>query len=106
MHILVARIGRVGDTVMMTPALNAILQCYPDAEITIIASPEGKLLLNDFHPGIKQIWTWDRHGIFKAYTDRIRLLRDKFLGQVIVEIAGFHWQRMVTQASAGMDRRL
>ncbi len=75
MRILAVRVGRVGDTVMMTPALNAILQCYPQAEITILASPEGKLLLNDFHPNIKQIWTWDRHGVIKSYTDRKKLLK-------------------------------
>ena len=74
MHILAIRVGRVGDTVMMTPALNAILQCYPQAEITILASPEGKLLLKDFHPRIKEIWTWDRHGLIRAYTDKTKLL--------------------------------
>ena len=76
MRILAVRVGRVGDTVMMTPALNAILQCYPQAEITILASPEGKLLLSDFHPNIKQIWTWDRHGVFKSWSDKRRILSD------------------------------
>ena len=75
MHILAVRVGRVGDTVMMTPALSAILQCHPQAELTILASPEGKLLLNDFHPNIKQVWTWDRHGLFKSYADRRALLK-------------------------------
>ncbi|MGD2054577.1 MAG: glycosyltransferase family 9 protein [Gammaproteobacteria bacterium] len=76
MRILAVRVGRVGDTVMMTPALNAILQCYPQAEITILTSPEGKLLLSDFHPNIKQLWTWDRHGFFKSLSDKRRLLSD------------------------------
>jgi heptosyltransferase-2 len=75
MHILAVRVGRVGDTVMMTPALSAILQCYPQAQLTILASPEGKLLLNDFHPNIKQIWTWDRHGVVKSYADKRSLLK-------------------------------
>lgn len=75
MHILAVRIGRVGDTVMITPALSAILKCHPHAQITVLTSPEGKLLLNDFHPNIKHIWTWDRHGLIKAYTDRIKLLK-------------------------------
>ena len=70
MRILAVRIGRVGDTVMMTPALNAILHCYPQAQVTILASPDGKRLLNDFHPNIKEIWTWDRHGLIKSYTDK------------------------------------
>jgi ADP-heptose:LPS heptosyltransferase len=60
---------------MMTPALNAILQCHPQAQLTILASPEGKLLLSDFHPNIKQIWTWDRHGLFKSFTDKRKLLK-------------------------------
>ena len=75
MHILAVRVGRVGDTVMMTPALNAILQCHPQAELTILASPEGKLLLDDFNPRIKQVWTWDRHGLYKSYADKRALLK-------------------------------
>jgi len=73
MRILAVRIGRVGDTVMMTPALCAILQCYPQAHVTILTSPEGKLLLRDFHPAVKQIWTWDRHGLFKNIADKRKL---------------------------------
>ncbi len=75
MQILVVRVGRVGDTVMMTPALQAILQCYPDAQLTILASPEGKSLLRDFSPAIKEIWTWDRHGPVKSYLDKQALLK-------------------------------
>ncbi|MGB5278407.1 MAG: glycosyltransferase family 9 protein [Gammaproteobacteria bacterium] len=75
MHILAVRIGRVGDTVMMTPALSAILKCHPQAQLTILASPEGKVLLKDFHPNIKQIWTWDRHGLIKSYANKRHLLQ-------------------------------
>jgi len=74
--ILAIRVGRVGDTVMMTPALTALLQYYPDAEITLLLSPVGKLLLKDFHPNIKDIWTWNRSGIFKPITDKNRILQD------------------------------
>ncbi|MDB4575727.1 glycosyltransferase family 9 protein [bacterium] len=74
--ILAIRVGRVGDTVMMTPALTALLQYYPDAEITLLLSPVGKSLLKDFHPNIRDIWTWDRSGIFKPIADKNRILRD------------------------------
>lgn len=63
MQILAVRVGRVGDTVMMTPALSAILQNYPDAELTILSSPEGKFLLDDYDPRIKTIWSWNRNGL-------------------------------------------
>lgn len=74
MRILTVRVGRVGDTVMITPALSAILQCYPQAQLTILASPEGRLVLDGFHPNINQIWTWDRHGLIKSYRNKRALL--------------------------------
>jgi ADP-heptose:LPS heptosyltransferase len=61
-RILVIRVGRVGDTVMMTPALKALIRIYPDAEFTLVVSPEGKRLLADYSHQIKNIISWDRHG--------------------------------------------
>ncbi len=74
-NILAVRVGRVGDTVMMTPALTAILQYYPDTEITLLLSPIGKTLLKNFHHNIKDIWTWNRSGIFKPGVDKKALLK-------------------------------
>ena len=70
MKILAVRVGRVGDTVMMTPALSEIIQYYPDAEITLLTSPVGKHLLNNFHPNITDIWSWQRSGILKPYINK------------------------------------
>ncbi|MBE9568421.1 MAG: glycosyltransferase family 9 protein [Proteobacteria bacterium] len=75
MKILAVRVGRVGDTVMMTPALTALLQYYPEAEMTLLVSPVGKLLLSNFHDNIKDTWTWDRSGIFKPATDKNAILK-------------------------------
>ncbi len=75
MNILAVRIGRVGDTVMLTPALTALIQYYPDAKITLLTSPVGKHLLADFHPHITDIWSWDRSGLFKPLLDKIKLRR-------------------------------
>ncbi|MDH5612951.1 MAG: glycosyltransferase family 9 protein [Gammaproteobacteria bacterium] len=74
--ILAVRVGRVGDTVMMTPALTALLQYYPGAEITLLVSPVGKLLLNDFHPNIKNIWTWNRSGLIRPALDKRDILNN------------------------------
>jgi len=73
--ILAVRVGRVGDTVMMTPALTALLQYYPDAEITLLTSPVGKLLLSDFHPNIKDIWTWNRSGLLKPVIEKNKIIK-------------------------------
>lgn len=74
-RILAVRVGRVGDTVMMTPALTALLSYFPDAEITLLVSPVGKLLLKDFHPHIKALWTWNRSGLFTPTRDRHSILK-------------------------------
>lgn len=60
MKILVIRIGRAGDMVMMTPALTALIDKYPAADITVLTSPDGRRVLKDFHPQIKNIWILDR----------------------------------------------
>ena len=75
MKILAVRVGRVGDTVMMTPALTALFQYYPDAEVTLLVSPVGKHLLKNFHPQINDIWTWNRSGIIRPLIDKNTILK-------------------------------
>jgi len=75
MRILAVRVGRVGDTVMMTPALTALLQYYPEADITLLVSPVGKALLKDFHHNIKDIWTWNRSGLIRPVIDKKNILK-------------------------------
>jgi len=72
--ILAVRVGRVGDTVMMTPALRALIDYYPGAGITLLTSPVGRLLLKDFHPNIREIWTWNRSGLLQPARDKRKLL--------------------------------
>jgi ADP-heptose:LPS heptosyltransferase len=61
---------------MMTPALTALTQYYPDAEITLLVSPAGRALLKDFHSNIKDIWTWNRSGILRPIKDRNRIIQN------------------------------
>ena len=74
MRVLVARIGRAGDMVMTTPALTAIINSYPDIQITLLTSPDGRRILKNFHPAIKEIWVWNRSGI-GALFNKIRIRR-------------------------------
>jgi ADP-heptose:LPS heptosyltransferase len=76
MNILAVRVGRVGDTVMMTPALTALIQYYPDAKITLLTSPVGKHLLKDFHPNVVDIWSWNRSGVLKPYIDKANIRKN------------------------------
>lgn len=45
---------------MMTAALSALLDHYPDAEFTLLTSADGKRVLSDSHERIKDIWLYDR----------------------------------------------
>lgn len=75
MKILVVRIGRAGDMVMITPALKALTDKYPAAEITILTSTDGRRVLKDFHPQIKNVWILDRKKLF-PFIQRLKIKRD------------------------------
>lgn len=74
MKILVIRIGRAGDMVMVTPALTALIGKYHDAKITLLTSPDGRRVLNDFHPQINNIWVLDRKKLF-PFIQRMQIKR-------------------------------
>lgn len=113
MNILAVRVGRVGDTVMMTPALSALTLYYPDANITLLTSPAGKHLLTDFHPNVIDIWSWERSGILQPYIDKASIkhkLHNKHFDKIFCfdtspRIAGlfsdykgeFYWFQGVTE---------
>lgn len=76
MKILVIRNGRVGDTVMATSAITALLNIYPEAKITIIVSPEGSRLLKGFHERVEAIWVWSRYGLgIKSKRDKKEIIK-------------------------------
>lgn len=62
----------IGDAVMTTPAISAIREHFPHAEITILANVMvSKLFLH--HPGIDSIITFDRQGKHHGVAGRLRL---------------------------------
>jgi len=102
MKLLAVRVGRVGDTVMMTPALTALLQYYPEAEITLLVSPVGKLLLKGFHPNIKEIWTWNRSGLFRPLLDKRNIL-NKLKTAHFDKIICFDTSHRIADLFTGLD---
>lgn len=74
MKVLVVRVGRLGDLVMITPALDAIFERYPEAECTLVTSAEGRGVLRDFHPRLVAIWPRE-DGTLRRFLARARLRR-------------------------------
>lgn len=61
--ILVVRVGRVGDMVMITAALNAILKHFKQSEIHILTDGDGKRVLKDFDNRVTQFYSYNRKSL-------------------------------------------
>ncbi len=62
-RVLVSRVGRVGDMVMITPALHALLRLYPNAELHLLTSPDGAFVLRGFDPRVTRRIVYRRKGL-------------------------------------------
>jgi len=71
-RILIRAVNRVGDAVMTTPALGAIREAFPQAEITLLANPLVSQLFSP-HPWVDRVITFDRNGTHKGVTGKFRL---------------------------------
>jgi len=58
--LLVIRIGRAGDMVMITPSLLALLESYPEHEVHILTSTDGKRVLSGFDPRVTDIFVYEK----------------------------------------------
>lgn len=59
-RILVVRVGRGGDLVMITPALRMLLDGLPDAEVDLLTSAEGPRILRGFDPRLTRFHLYHR----------------------------------------------
>lgn len=67
-RILVVRTDRIGDVVLTLPVIDALKQCYPNAEIDFLVSPRVSELLSDY-PNINIV-----HSIEKVTASGIKSL--------------------------------
>lgn len=65
--ILVIRVGRTGDIVMITAALQAILKKHPQARIDVLTSPDGRRLLNGFDPRLNVRYVHERKSLWEYF---------------------------------------
>lgn len=70
--ILIIRIDRVGDMIISTPAIRAVRNNYPDAEIHLLASIDNKdLIINN--PNINKVLVYKNDSIENNYDMAIAL---------------------------------
>jgi len=63
MKILAVRVGRAGDILMVTAALKAILDKWPEAELHVLTSLDGKRVLKGFHERLTSLIIYQRKGL-------------------------------------------
>jgi ADP-heptose:LPS heptosyltransferase len=55
-RVLVVRVGRGGDLVMLTPALRLLLDAFPAAQVDLWTGAEGPRFLSGFDPRLARFW--------------------------------------------------
>jgi len=73
--ILVRAVNWIGDAVMSTPALIAVRETFPKAEITLLANPMVGQLLQG-HPALDRVMLFDRKLKHRGLLGRLRLARE------------------------------
>ncbi|MFC1747692.1 glycosyltransferase family 9 protein [Pseudomonadota bacterium] len=63
MKILVIRVGRVGDMLMISPAVKALMDQYPEAEFHMLTSADGQRVFKGFSPRLTTFLLHDRKAL-------------------------------------------
>ncbi len=71
-RLLVRALNWIGDAVMSTPALAAVRETFPKAEITLLANPVVAQLL-DGHPAIDRIIIFDQKKEHRGVSGKVHL---------------------------------
>ncbi|MBU8871716.1 MAG: glycosyltransferase family 9 protein [Gemmatimonadales bacterium] len=58
--ILIVRVGRGGDLIMITPAVNALLAAHPEAELHLLTSADGRRIMANYSPRITKTYSYTR----------------------------------------------
>jgi heptosyltransferase-2 len=70
--LLIRSVNWIGDAVMTTPAIDAIRENFPQAEISLLANPLVSQLFQHY-PALDRIITFDRAGRHRGALGRLRL---------------------------------
>lgn len=73
--ILVIRVGRVGDMVMITPSLRALLENYPDHDLHILTSQDGKRVLFGFDSRVTKIYVYEKRRLLNTVS-RLKQIKE------------------------------
>lgn len=93
--ILISKLRGIGDAILMTPALEAVHEHFPEAEITLIV-PRACSQLFLCHPGVTDVWEVEaKHPIFWSF----RITGELFDLYLDLNSTGHsHWMQKISLA--------
>jgi heptosyltransferase-2 len=74
-RILIRAVNWLGDAVMTTPAIGAIRSSFPDAHITLLATPLVAEMFSP-HEWINEVMIYDKKGRHSGLAGRLRIARE------------------------------
>jgi heptosyltransferase-2 len=74
-RILIRAVNWLGDAVMTTPAIGAIRDSFPDAHITLLATPLVAEMFSP-HDWINEVMIYDKKGRHSGLAGRLRIARE------------------------------
>jgi ADP-heptose:LPS heptosyltransferase len=104
--ILVVRVGHAGDMVMITPALNAILQAFPEDQIHLMTSREGRRVMKGYHPRLTHTWIYHRRFLQGPWLKRtlVRELRSQNYTRAYIFESNPHYHLLLVGTASSVYR--
>jgi lipopolysaccharide heptosyltransferase II len=99
-RILIIKLGALGDVVLATPHMRAIVEAYPEAEVTLLTSPACASLVQGL-PGLEVV-AFERRGFAEMWRVLAWLRRRRFA--VVFDLQGSLRSRFMTRCSGARQR--
>ena len=99
-RILIIKLGALGDVVLATPHMRAIVEAYPEAEVTLLTSPACAVLVQGL-PGLEVV-AFERRGFAEMWRVLAWLRRRRFA--VVFDLQGSLRSRLMTRCSGARQR--
>lgn len=73
-EILIVSLTNIGDIIAICPAMDVVMNAFPQANISIIMGPKGRSLF-DGNANLKRVFVYDKHAPFQEKIKWVRSLR-------------------------------
>ncbi len=81
-NILVISLSNIGDIIMICPAMDVLLNDFPQAKLSMVVGPKGRTVFEG-NPNIDRVYIYDKHDILRKKIDWFLALRRRRFDLVV-----------------------